>query len=371
MNITIVGGGLSGLISATLLARQDWEVTLIEKKVYPFHRVCGEYISNEVIPFLKKHELFPASLDPVALTEFQLSDTAGNTLEMDLDLGGFGISRYAFDQWLAEQATHAGVRLVTGTQVSDVHYEDEMFNIKTNKGAYASDYVVGTYGKRSNLDRTLGRSFFKKRSPFIGVKYHLKNAQLSNHLIALHNFEGGYCGISRVENDVFNLCYLGQRASLKSAGSIEAMEKQFLHKNPHLQDIFRDSEFLFEEPEVINEITFAPKEPVYNHVLMSGDAAGMITPLCGNGMAMAIHGAKLLVEQLAEHKKTGSSRLSLEQSYTQQWKRTFQTRHWMGRQIQKTLFGTPFSSRLAVTLGKTSRPVAQWLMSQTHGKPFS
>ena len=51
---------------------------------------------------------------------------------------------------------------------------------------------------------------------------------------------------------------------------------------------------LFEKPEVINEITFEKQDPVSNHILMCGDAAGMITPLCGNGMAMAIHSAKIL-----------------------------------------------------------------------------
>jgi flavin-dependent dehydrogenase len=30
-------------------------------------------------------------------------------------------------------------------------------------------------------------------------------------------------------------------------------------------------------------------------MLMIGDTAGLIHPLCGNGMAMAIHSAKLLL----------------------------------------------------------------------------
>ena len=34
---------------------------------------------------------------------------------------------------------------------------------------------------------------------------------------------------------------------------------------------------------------------------MAGDAAGMITPLCGNGMAMAIHSAKILTDLIIEH----------------------------------------------------------------------
>jgi flavin-dependent dehydrogenase len=51
--VIIVGGGISGLITAIQLAHADIPSLLIEKKTYPFHRVCGEYISNETVPFLR------------------------------------------------------------------------------------------------------------------------------------------------------------------------------------------------------------------------------------------------------------------------------------------------------------------------------
>ncbi len=54
----VIGGGLAGLIATNLLAKKGKHVLLIEKKTYPFHRVCGEYISNEVEGFLKSEDLF-------------------------------------------------------------------------------------------------------------------------------------------------------------------------------------------------------------------------------------------------------------------------------------------------------------------------
>ena len=62
MDVIVVGGGLAGLINSILIRKAGFEVTLIERKKYPFHRVCGEYVSNEVIPFLKSEGLFPAEL---------------------------------------------------------------------------------------------------------------------------------------------------------------------------------------------------------------------------------------------------------------------------------------------------------------------
>ena len=58
------------------------------------------------------------------------------------------------------------------------------------------------------------------------------------------------------------------------------------------------SEFIFHEPVTISQISFDKKYPVENHVLMLGDAAGMITPLCGNGMSIAFHSSKFAFENL-------------------------------------------------------------------------
>ena len=234
---------------------------------------------------------------------------------------------------------------------------------------YESRLVIGCFGKRSTLDREMSRDFISKPSPYLGVKYHLKTDLHPPDRISLHNFNGGYCGISRIENDTYNLCYLSRRAPVRNAGSIDEFEKNVLRKNPLLNSLYKDSTFLFEKPEVINEISFAPKEPVKDHILMAGDSAGMITPLSGNGMAMAIHGAKISSDLSIQFLKGELTRDQLESRYTREWNSTFKTRHWAGRKIQG-LFGSGSSSSLAVFLGRNIRPVARVLMKQTHGKPF-
>jgi flavin-dependent dehydrogenase len=145
------------------------------------------------------------------------------------------------------------------------------------------------------------------------------------------------------------------------------MEAEILFQNPALKRIFQNSEFLFDKPEVINEISFAPKKPVEAHILMSGDAAGMITPLCGNGMAMAIHAAKLLSDTLIVHHQAGRS--VVEDHYRKLWNRHFSQRHWAGRQIQR-LFGKKVVSEMSVHMARRSKPVARFLMEKTHGTPF-
>lgn len=368
-DVAIIGGGLAGLINSILLRREGLSVILFEEKSYPFQRVCGEYISNEVIPFLELHDLFPKELAPASIQKFHLTSSSGKSLHMDLDLGGFGISRFAFDHWLVKKARMAGVLVHEKERVIKSVFGADAFHLETNKDVYQSHVVIGSFGKRTRLDKDLNRRFIRKRSPYLGVKYHLKTDLVRTDAVELHNFSGGYAGISQVENGTFNLCYLSHNAKLKAAKDIPAMERSTLHKNPHLKRIFNESEFLFENPVVINEISFERKEPVFNHILMSGDSAGMITPLCGNGMAMAIHSAKILSELVIQFHKGDMDRPTLERSYAEAWKSHFSTRHWAGRKIQ-SLFGSAFASELGVGVGRAVRPLASYLMKQTHGTPF-
>ncbi len=288
---------------------------------------------------------------------------------MPLDLGGFGISRYDFDHYLYQLAEKSGVVFLQNTSAESVSFHRDVFVVKLSSQAeLTATLVIGAFGKRSKVDHALNRSFIKKRSPYVGVKYHL----LTNHpedLISLHNFKNGYCGISKVSNTVSNLCYLTHRDNLKNHSTIRAMEEAVLFRNPFLKKIFTESQFLFEKPEVINEVSFEPKQPVENHVIMAGDAAGLITPLCGNGMAMAIHSAYLASIWATRFLNGEISRAVLEQGYSKEWKAQFAQRLWVGRQLQK-LFGSEHLSDLAVELIRRSRGLSHFLMRHTHGQPF-
>ncbi|MEB2773705.1 NAD(P)/FAD-dependent oxidoreductase [Algoriphagus sp. D3-2-R+10] len=365
--IVVIGGGLAGLISAYLLAKSGQKVILVEKKRYPFHRVCGEYLSNEVLDFLTRENLMPDQYEFPRINTFLFSDTSGKSVSTPLDLGGFGISRYVLDEHLYQKVLEQGGEVKTGVQVESVFFDDlgNQFRVGLADGEFlTADYVIGAFGKRSKLDKRLKRSFIEKRSPYIGVKYHIKT-DFNREAVALYNFEGGYCGVNAIEEGKSNLCYLGNRDHLRKYGSIESMEQEILWKNPILKRLFTDSEFLFEKPEVINEINFERKNPVENHILMAGDSAGLITPLCGNGMAMAIQSGKVAAEVIL----AGKSRQEIEINYENSWKSHFERRLWFGRKVQR-LFGARQASVFVKNLIQHVPFVAKQIIKNTHGKPF-
>ncbi|MDB5257254.1 MAG: fumarate reductase/succinate dehydrogenase flavoprotein domain protein [Chitinophagaceae bacterium] len=365
-DILIIGGGLSGLINARLLALSGLSVVVIEKNTYPFHRVCGEYISNEVKPFLESIGCFPHTLAPTSISTLMVTSPSGFSLQAKLDLGAFGISRYAFDDFLKTKAIEAGATIVQGEQIYEVQKTNDGFICKSlTQKTYTSRLVIGAQGKRSMIDKYLNRSFVQQRSPYIGVKYHIRTHH-PDDLIALHNFQDGYCGISKIENDTYCLCYLTTRENLRKHGTIAKMEEAILYKNPFLKQLFTSSEFLFHTPEVINEISFSPKSLSDQEVIFCGDSAGMIAPLCGNGMAMAIHAAKLLSESIIRHKET-LDETAIYKHYKKEWTTHFKNRLRIGRTIQK-LFGRNTTTEISLRLLSRFPFLLRWIISKTHGK---
>ena len=372
-DLAIIGGGLAGLALSIQIANAGYKVVLFEKEKYPFHRVCGEYISLESWDFLQGLGIDLRSLNVSHIKRLWVSSVNGRSFEQELPLGGFGISRYKLDHELAKIAKQKGVVIFEQTRVNDIQFSNDSFNMESAKGIFKATIAVGCYGKRSNLDVKWKRPFIvakkNKLNNYIGIKYHIRY-DFPPDLIALHNFRKGYCGISKIEDDQYCLCYLTTADNLQSSGNdIKKMEQRILSVNPHLKKIFNECEMIRDEPVIISQISFDKKELIKDHVLMIGDAAGMITPLCGNGMSMALHASKIAAEQIRKLLTGIISRELMEQNYADTWNENFESRLRTGRMIQR-LFDNATLTTLMIRLGKTFPGLIRTLITKTHGRPF-
>ncbi|MBS1663210.1 MAG: FAD-dependent monooxygenase [Bacteroidetes bacterium] len=369
----IAGGGLAGLALSIQLAKAGYRVAVFEKETFPYHKVCGEYVSLESWNFLEELGLPLSDWNLPVIQRLLMSAPNGLSLEHELPLGGFGISRYKLDTALAEIARSEGVELYEGVKVTDMAFGKSQFAVETSKGTFFSTVACGTFGKRSNLDVKWQRTFIRKKSArlnnYVGVKYHVR-AEFPEDLIALHHFKNGYCGISRIEDGLCNLCYMTTAENLRASGnSIPEMEKAILRQNPHLDRLFSSIKPVFEQPVTISQISYEKKTKVEEHILFIGDAAGMIPPLSGNGMSMALHGSKIAFQCIHAFLQGQLARYELEQEYTDQWNRQFGRRFWMGRQLQ-SLFGSESRTNLLLSSLRPFPKIVSFLIRQTHGQPF-
>jgi menaquinone-9 beta-reductase len=367
----IIGGGLAGLSLSILLARKGFHVILFEKENYPFHKVCGEYISMESWDFLNGLGLPLGNWNLPLIDELFISSNNGFSLKTKLPLGGFGISRYKLDAALAVIAREAGVEVFENTRVVSVTHENENHRIETGSGSFLSRTAAACFGKKSNLDVRWKRKFITRnnRENYVGVKYHIRTA-VPNNQIELHNFRGGYCGISKIEDNKYCLCYLTKSVNLKNNNqSIQLTEEKILKQNPFLRKVIDHAEILFDEPLTIAQISFSQKNQIEDHILCVGDAAGMITPLCGNGMSMALHGSKIAAAHIESFLTGDYDRVYMEKSYQEKWNNMFSGRLKTGRIIQR-FFGNTFRSGLLLRLLKIFPAITGFLIRKTHGEKF-
>jgi len=368
-DVLIIGGGLAGLAGALHLSKKGLKVVLIEKNTYPKHKVCGEYISNEILPYLLWLDIDVSKLHPVSISKFEFTAQNGKTAKTRLPLGGFGVSRYELDHFLFQKAVENGCTIVTET-VTDISFENDVFTITTSEEMLSAKIVLGAYGKRSNIDQVLSRDFISKKSPWLAVKGHY-SGNFDEKLVALYNFQGGYCGVSKVENGIINICYLADFETFKKYKNIEEYQKSVLYKNNKLKAVFENSTSLFEKPITISQISFDKKEPVENHILMIGDTAGLIHPMCGNGMAMAIHSAKIASELVLDfYYGKIESRSELEKKYIQEWKKHFSKRLFFGRLLAKALTHKNFT-HVMTTIAASIPSLLSVIIKQTHGRPIT
>ncbi len=368
-DVICIGGGLAGLTASIHLKKEGYQVLVLEKEEYPHHKVCGEYLSREVLPYLTEMGIHLPT--EVEIDTLEFSTPNGRTLQLELPLGAIGISRYTLDHTLYLRAVSMGVEFVFST-VSSVDFNGSSFRVHTLADeSYSSSYVLGAYGKRSGLDRYLERPFMKARSPWLAVKGHYTYPGFPQNLVGLHSFPGGYAGLSATETKAVNFCYLAAYDRFQKVRDIDTFNKTVVAKNKRLGQFLEEAELLFERPLSIAQISFAHKEPVEGHMLMCGDSAGLIHPLCGNGMAMAIHSAKIASELVHKQLKAKNpDRGNLEKEYARSWKMTFGRRMQTGRYLQRLLLSSA-ATDLLFALASSSPGTLRRIIRRTHGNPVA
>ncbi|MDO9000848.1 MAG: NAD(P)/FAD-dependent oxidoreductase [Bacteroidota bacterium] len=369
-DVTIIGGGLAGLSLAIDLRKRGYTIVVIEKGDYPRNKVCGEYISMESYDYLKTicPELKNRNLP--LINKFKLSSIGEREFKTILDLGGFGISRYLLENLLFIEAKNLGVVFALNEKALEVKFDFNTndYSVTTNSNNYISTIVCNSSGRKSNFEAKENISS-RVRTNYIGVKYHIKMERDATQ-IEIHNFPGGYCGISNVEDGKSCLCYIVNSKMLNNAGnSILELEKKYLHQNKNLKRIFDTAEFITKVPVTISGINFRIKVPIYDSVFYLGDSAGSIAPITGNGMSICFKSASVLASNLDNYFSSKISKQQLIENYKLFWNKEFSMRIKLSRYFQK-LSEFSFLTKLSIQLFNLFPSLANRVIKLTHGKPF-
>ncbi|TXK73863.1 NAD(P)/FAD-dependent oxidoreductase [Paenibacillus sp. N3.4] len=372
-DVAVLGAGIAGSCLAKSLADQGWDTVLIDRKQFPRHKVCGEFLSPESQNMLNDLGLggIVEALQPSIINRTQLIFNFGTCLEIPLPGMALGVSRYSLDSALHLAAQKAGVNVQTSTTVTSVYPCDSGYTIEAKQGGERKGYqvraVIAAWGAngRSGL---LGQSpDSKATNTYMGVKSHYTGIEMEQ-VVELYFFDGGYLGISPIEGGRVNAAALLKQETFKHTeksilGLIEAASR----KNPKLHQRMANALPVLGTQSAVAPVNLERKPLTWDRIPYVGDASMMIPPLCGDGMSMALRSA-LICAPLASRYLGGEISLDRwQQEYSQSIKREFKRPLQWGRFLQWSL-GVPILPRALLVAAHVTPRMAYGLVKATRLK---
>jgi len=373
----IIGAGIAGSALAKSLADNGWNTILFESKKFPRHKVCGEFLSPEAKSMLDSIGVNEhiQSLRPSLIERSRLIFSHGDVLEAPLASHALGLSRYSLDAALLTSAQLAGAHVQTGSAVTAVTPANEGFIIETKQGTETISYkvrtVIAAWGGNGRMAGTASHSARSNprvaKNPYVGVKLHVAGIT-TDAAVELYFFEGGYLGISPVEDGRYNVsALLRQKAFQHKPKSIQGWIDAACSRNPQLLHKLSNAVPITGTQAAVAPVQIDRKPLAWNLFPQVGDAGLMIPPLCGDGMSMALRSA-LVCAALANRYLSGQISLELwrhqyEQFIEQQLKGP---RQW-GRLLQ-WMIDAPVLPRLLVPCVRFTPGLMQRLVKATRLK---
>jgi menaquinone-9 beta-reductase len=371
----VIGGGPAGASAAIDLAKRGLRVVLFEAKTYPHDKMCGEFLSPECAGLLSGLGLGEkwGKLKPVPIQTITITAPDGMAWEAKMPATAYGLSRKTLDAALADYARQAGVTVREGETVTGLAGNlQDGFELQTVGREHAvhlyTRAIIGAHGKRGAFDRALRRKFLEKHQPFLALKAHFHGPPIPGR-IELHAFPGGYCGMSEIEGGEKVVCLLAHQRVFQAAGGggpegVDRFIAWMKNQNIYLRSWLQWAERIHERWISIAQVPFMPKPVMEQDVLMAGDSAGLIVPLAGNGIAMALEGGVLAAEMLARFLSGEMQVDQLRRAYPLAWQRRFGLRLGLGRALQPLLL-RPRAASLALRLVDAFPSLGRLLVERT------
>lgn len=298
----VIGGGIAGAAIAAHLAQAGRRVILLERRDGPHDKVCGEFVSGEAALYLDDLAVDLAGLGAVRIRSVRLCAARGTTAAA-LPFPAFSISRRALDAALLGAAAERGAEIRRGHGVRALAPRRAGWLAELDDGdkIAAADVFLAT-GKHDlrGWKRPSG-----VQNDLIAFKLHWRlapdEAAALGSAVELMLFPGGYAGLEPVEHGVANLCFVVRKRHFAAVGQCwDALLATLRAALPQLDRRLGGALACWTRPLAIASIPYGYVASAGGGPMPEpwrlGDQAAVIPSFAGDGIAIALHSARLAAD---------------------------------------------------------------------------
>jgi flavin-dependent dehydrogenase len=281
LDLIVCGAGPAGLATALYAARAGLAVAVIEPRTAPIDKACGEGLMPVAVRALAELGVAPAG-HPIRGIRY-LDERRQATTDFR-DGPGLGVRRTELHGALSAALDRAGIPVVS-RQVAAIEQDDS----SVRAGGLAARYLAAADGLHSPIRAQLGLASTpaRRRAPRWGLRQHFAIAPWSDY-VQVHWSATTEAYVTPVGPDLVGVAVLGSTRA-PFAEQLAAFPRLLERLPPLGASTVRGAGPLRQDA----------RQRVAGRVLLVGDAAGYVDALTGEGISIALAGARAAVECIA------------------------------------------------------------------------
>ena len=308
VDVVVVGAGPAGTAAAITAATRGLNVVCVDKARFPRDKTCGDGLTANALRLLEKLGVSAADLDitePCFVRETVLVSPSGRRARLPLPTDGVHaavVRRRMLDAALVDCARRRGVEIREGCAIEEVKQVGEIVELTLADGLGVLDasFVIAADGHWSTVRRAMEPDAPRDLGEWHAVRQYFDGVD-DDRLWVLFERDllPGYAWVFPLPGGRANVGYGVLRSDGRSGRELKDLWPELLAR-PVVRDILgpgaRPTEPVHAWP---IPTRYEPSRLGRGRILFAGDAAGVVDPMTGEGIAQAIETGVLAAEALA------------------------------------------------------------------------
>jgi len=324
--ILVIGGGPAGSTAATLLAREGFQVTLLERAVFPRYHIGESLLPSclEILDLVGAREKIEAH--GFQRKEGGYFEWGRDSWELDFTKlrhpYSFQVIRSEFDQLLLEHAKSQGVNVYEGVEVRSLTFDgerprsatwakvtgDQRVDRKAETGEISFDYLIDASGRAGVIStKYLHNRHYHNAFQNVALwgywkdAGHMENAPYG--AIAVGSIPDGWIWGIPLHDGTLSVGVVMHKDNFKKlreeTHSLDTIYANAIASCPLLKGLVAPGTLVSEELGVEQDYSYIANQLTGPSFFLTGDAACFIDPLLSTGVHLATHAAMLAAASIA------------------------------------------------------------------------